>query len=237
MTTQAFVVALIGAVSLSARGYAQTPQDPPRPSAQGRGAGAIMQPQVIDEILPVYPPVMLAAKVSGVVVVDLIIDQRGNVTDAHLIGQHTPFDDAVLETVKQWKFKVMALLNGAPYTPILRRTFTFTADTQKVTVTDPNDPKPPFRVGRDVGSPHLKKRVEPIYPRDALAARTGGMVILEAVIDTQGKVKDLTVVKHLTPAFDLAATTAVQQWKYDPVLLNGVPVEVIMTVTVNFSIR
>lgn len=232
----AIAVVATAAIGIPAIARGQTPPDPPRQTAQGQGAGAKMQPQLIDEILPEYPPVLLAARVSGTVVVDLVIDEHGNVKDAHLFGRPTQFDDAVIATVKQWKFK-LALLNGVPFTPMIRRTFTFTADTQKVTVTDPNATTPPYRVSAGVGPPHLKKRVEPIYPPEALAARTGGLVILEAVIDTQGKVKDLTVLRHLTPAFDRAAMTAVQQWEYEPVLLNGVPIEVIFTVTVNFSIR
>ena len=230
------LVALILAAAVPTFAHAQTPTDPPKPTAQGQGAGAKLQPQLIDTILPDYPPVMLAAKVSGVVVVDLILDDRGNVKDAHLFGQHTPFDDVVLETLKQWKFKV-ALLNGVPYTPVVRRTFTFNADLKKVSVSDPDDVAPPYRVGGEIHPPRQIKRVEPIYPRDAVASRTGGMVILEAVIDTQGKVKNLTVLRHVTPALDQAAMVAVQQWEYEPVLLNGTPIEVIFTVTVNFSIR
>jgi TonB family protein len=174
--------------------------------------------------------------VSGVVVVDLIIDERGNVKDAHVFGQHTRFDDAVLETIKQWKFK-LALLNGVPFTPIVRRTFTFTAETKKVTVTDPNEVTSPYRVGGNIPQPHLVKRVEPTYPPEAVQAKTGGMVILQAVIDTHGKVKNLTVLRHVTPALDRAAMAAVQQWEYEPVLLNGVPIEVMFSVTMNFQIK
>lgn len=232
------VAALIvaGALAIPAIGRAQTPTDPPRPTAQGQGAGAKMQPKLIEEILPEYPPLLLAARVSGVVVVDLILDEHGNVKDAHVFGQHSRFDDAVLDAVKQWRFS-LSLLNGVPFTPMVRRTFTFTADTQKVTVTDPSVVTSPYRVGGSIGQPRQIKRVEPIYPPEAVLARTSGMVILEAVIDKNGKVKDLTVLRHVTPAFDRAAMAAVQQWEYEPVLLNGVPVEVIFTVTVNFSIR
>jgi TonB family protein len=236
MSTRQVVVVLVALSAISVALHAQNPTDPPRPAAQGQGAGARMQPQLIDEIVPEYPAALLASGVSGVVVVDLILDDHGNVKDAHIFGRPTSFDEAVIATVKQWKFR-LSLVNGVPFTPMIRRTFTFTADTKKVTITDPNAPAPPYRVSGDVHSPRLKKRVEPTYPPEGLAARTGGMVILEAVIDTQGKVKDLTVVRHLTPAFDRAAMTAVQQWEYEPVLLNGVPIEVIFTVTVNFSIR
>lgn len=237
MTTRQLLGALIIAAAIPAIASAQTPADPPRQtSSQGMGAGAKMQPQLVDEIVPEYPPALLAARVSGVVVVDLILDEQGNVKDAHIFGRPTDFDETVIQTIKQWKFK-LALLNGVPFTPPVRRTFTFTADTKKVTVTDPNAVASPYRVGGDIRPPRQTKRVEPTYPPDAVAARTGGMVILEAVIDKEGKVKNLRVLRHVTPSLDRAAMTAVEQWEYEPTLLNGVPVEVIFTVTMNFSIR
>ena len=93
----------------------------------------------------------------------------------------------------------------------------------------------PIRVGGDIKQPKQLKRVEPIYPEDARAAGIGGMVILEVVLDTEGRVKQTMVLRHVTPSIDQAALNAVQQWVYTPTLLNGSPVEVVFTVTVNFQ--
>jgi protein TonB len=59
------------------------------------------------------------------------------------------------------------------------------------------------------------------------------MVILEAVISPSGSVEDVRVLRGI-PLLDDAAADAVRQWRYTPTLLNGVPVAVVMTVTVNF---
>ena len=62
-----------------------------------------------------------------------------------------------------------------------------------------------------------------------------GVVILECTISPQGKVSDVKVLRGI-PLLDAAAIEAVKQWVYSPTLLNGVPVPVIMTVTVNFRL-
>jgi protein TonB len=66
-------------------------------------------------------------------------------------------------------------------------------------------------------------------------ARVQGVVILECTISPQGKVVAVKTVRGV-PMLDEAAIQAVRQWEYTPTLLNGVPVPVIMTVTVNFKL-
>ena len=64
-----------------------------------------------------------------------------------------------------------------------------------------------------------------------------GIVILEAVITKTGTVEDVRVLRALHPILDQAAISAVKQWKYQPAMLNGRPVKVYFTVTVNFTLR
>lgn len=94
----------------------------------------------------------------------------------------------------------------------------------------------PMRVGGDIQEPEKILHVNPEYPELARRARMEGVVILEAVIDKQGNVKDITMLRPLGLGLDVAATEAVQQWKYTPTYYNGRPVEVILTVTVQFQL-
>jgi protein TonB len=99
-------------------------------------------------------------------------------------------------------------------------------------------PPPPVqavRVGGQIKEPKKIKNVAPAYPDIAKQARVQGVVILECTISPQGKVTDVKVLRGI-PLLDSAATDAVKQWVYTPTLLNGVPVPVIMTVTVNFKL-
>ncbi len=87
--------------------------------------------------------------------------------------------------------------------------------------------------GRSI-APLKIKDVQPVYPAIAQSARIGGAVIIEATIGEDGKVLDAKVVRSI-PLLDQAALDAVRQWEYRPTLLNGVPVPVLINITVNFA--
>jgi protein TonB len=92
------------------------------------------------------------------------------------------------------------------------------------------------RVGGNIKTPTKTRDVKPVYPPIAQSARVQGVVIIEATIGPDGRVKDAKVLRSI-PLLDQAALDAVKQWQFTPTLLNGVPVPVIMTVTVNFTLQ
>ena len=97
-------------------------------------------------------------------------------------------------------------------------------------------PPQPVRVGfSGVRTPVKTSHVDPVYPPIAQAARVQGIVILEATISEAGQVTNARILRSV-PLLDQAALDAVRQWQFTPTLLNGVPVPVIMTVTVNFTL-
>jgi protein TonB len=94
----------------------------------------------------------------------------------------------------------------------------------------------PVRVGGHIQPPRKVRHVDPVYPELARRAGVTGIVILECVIDLEGRIRSVGVLRG-HPLLDAAATDAVRQWTYRPTLLNGVPVEIVMTVTVRFATR
>jgi protein TonB len=94
----------------------------------------------------------------------------------------------------------------------------------------------PIRVGGRIKPPVKVKDVLPRYPKLAADARVQGTVILECVISPRGSVTDVKVLRG-APLLNEAAVEAVRQWVYTPTLLNGIPVPVVMTVTVQFDLR
>jgi len=100
----------------------------------------------------------------------------------------------------------------------------------------PPPPVAPIRMHRGIREPRKIVDSVPAYPAPARAARIQGTVIIEATIDVRGNVEAARVLRPL-PFLDQAALDAVKQWKYTPALLSGVPVPVIMTVTVTFSLQ
>jgi len=75
-----------------------------------------------------------------------------------------------------------------------------------------------------------------VYPPIALASKTQGIVIVEAVIGVDGRVQEARILRSI-PLLDRAALEAVRQWEFTATLLNNQPVPVIMTVTVQFTLR
>jgi protein TonB len=100
----------------------------------------------------------------------------------------------------------------------------------------PQAPKAPIPVGGNIRPPTRIVYVAPIYPSLALAARVQGTVILQAVIDENGTVRELRVLRG-HPLLDDAAMQAVAKWRFTPTLLNGTTVPVVMTVTVTFLLQ
>ena len=98
------------------------------------------------------------------------------------------------------------------------------------------EPVAPVPVGGNIKPPARTKYVAPAYPPIALSVKAQGVVIIEAIIGADGKVEQARVLRP-QPLLDEAALAAVRSWEYTPTLLNGKPTPVIMTVTVNFTLR
>ncbi len=93
----------------------------------------------------------------------------------------------------------------------------------------------PYQVGGHVLAPRLIHQTQPVYPPLARQARIQGTVHLEAVITRHGAISRFRAVSG-HPLLVQAALAAVEQWRYEPALLNGTPVDVITTVEVNFRL-
>jgi protein TonB len=94
-----------------------------------------------------------------------------------------------------------------------------------------------IRVGGNVQAANLITKVNPVYPADMKEQRLEGTVVLQAVISKEGVPDSLNSENAGTNrSFVDAAIDAVKQWRYKPTLLNGQPVEVITTITVNFTL-
>jgi protein TonB len=92
-----------------------------------------------------------------------------------------------------------------------------------------------IRVAAAVQERRLVRRVAPIYPVYAREAGITGTVQLEAILKADGRIHELRVLSG-DPNLVAAAVAAVQQWRYQPTLLDGEPAEVITLVTVVFRL-
>lgn len=102
----------------------------------------------------------------------------------------------------------------------------------------PPPPKPTqtrIRVGGNVQGAKLIHQVQPIYPQIAKTAHVSGTVLLHAIIAKDGSIQELQYVSG-PPLLMRAAMDAVHEWRYQPTLLNGEPVEVDTTIQVVFTL-
>jgi protein TonB len=212
---------------------------------------------------PLYPSEASGTGLLAGATLKLTLDQAGRVAEARTTslsysGTASPqvqaaFQKAALDSVRQWIYDLPAKAPISLYVqvnffpdsesriawhdaaaPTARNTFT---------AAPPPPPPPPgsaaanaVRVGGNIAAPRKIKDAPPVYPAIAQSARVSGIVIVEATLGADGRVIDARVLRSI-PLLDQAALDAVRQWEYTPTLLNGVPVPVIMTVTVNFTLQ
>jgi TonB family protein len=91
-------------------------------------------------------------------------------------------------------------------------------------------------VSQGVSGGTLERKVQPVYPSQAMSLHLQGSVVLQATIAEDGSVQDLRVI-HGHPTLAKAAMDAVQQWRYRPYLLNGEPTRMLTQITVTFEIK
>jgi protein TonB len=95
--------------------------------------------------------------------------------------------------------------------------------------------KAPIRVGGRVRPPRVLSKASPLYPPLARQTKVEGIVSIDAVIDTEGNVVEMSVVSG-HPLLISAALDAVKKWKYEPTYLNDQAIAVQLIVTVTFQL-
>lgn len=101
----------------------------------------------------------------------------------------------------------------------------------------PSEPEGPIHVGGDVQAPVRKYSPQPSYTEIARKARVQGVVIVQAIIDKQGNVQNVKVLKGLPMGLDKSAADTIKSWRFEPATLNGKPVDVYYNLTVNFTLQ
>ena len=94
-----------------------------------------------------------------------------------------------------------------------------------------------LQIGGAIVKPEVIRRVQPNYTEIARKARVQGVVIVEAIVDKQGDVTNVRVLKGLPMGLEQSAMDAVKQWTFKPATLNGRPVSVYFVLTINFRLN
>jgi TonB family protein len=215
----------------------------------------VEQGLILTKVDPIYPPLARRARIQGTVILKVLINESGDVENLQLFSGHPMLAPAVVDAVKQWKYKPY-LLNGEPIEVETRVMVNFSLPERRLAegvVGDapggilpdapsslrsifPVDPDRPgvVRVAQGEMAELLISKVPAEYPAVPKRARIQGTVVLRVDVDKEGNVSNIQLISG-HPLLAPAAIDAVRQWKYEPYLLNGEPVEVETQVRVNFT--
>lgn len=94
-----------------------------------------------------------------------------------------------------------------------------------------------YRPGGGVVSPVLLKEVKPVYTPEALRLRIQGSVLLEAIVGTDGIPVGIRVTRPLDRGLDEAAVAAAREWRFLPGRISGTPVDVLVTIQMDFRVH
>lgn len=208
-----------------------------------RVGGNVQAAKIVEQAEPIYPGAALEAKISGTVVLHAVVDTDGSVKEVSHISGPKELAQSAIDAVQQWKYQT-TLLNGEPVEVDTTISVVYQlSDSGVGTVLDGQAQQsqamePPvqrYRVGGNVMAARMVKQVQPKYPKAAKKAGITGAVLLHVIITKDGSV---TEIQYVSGPEELAqsAMDAVRQWKYQPMLINGKPVEVDSTIKIVFTL-
>jgi TonB family protein len=220
---------MIAILSLIRTAEAQPANDPSLQRVKSSERAAMTY--LIEVVEPKYPA---GVKISGRVVLKIVINKEGHVSQATLVSGDPLLAGATIDAVKQWKFYPYNIFDEGVAEVETTATVKFYADPPRVVT-----PKPPrlprIRIPSGVAEGLNLRTVDPAYPRDAITKHIQGDVILMVVVDKKGKVTKTRVISG-DPVLAEAAADAVKQWRYKPYTLNAEPVEFQTSVKVQFHL-
>jgi protein TonB len=217
----------------------------PAPPGTVRVSSGVVQGLAIAQPQPVYPPIAKAAHVQGVVVMHAVISKTGDIEDLQTISGPPMLTGAAMDAVKQWKYKPY-LLAGQPVEveTTINVNFLFAESPRPDTGTTlPAGSLAPVGAATADGAVFVSSGVMTRYqlaspqPTCSAPVEPGafGVVVLRAIISTEGAMKDVQVVSA-AKSLQQCSLDAVRQWRYRPYLVDGVPKEVETMVVLSLSV-
>jgi TonB family protein len=226
--------------ALAGRGQTSLPPNFGAAAGAVRIGGRVRPPTKTKNVPPVYPQAAQLEGVAGMVVLEVIIGVDGKVRDGRVMRSVAFLDDAAIEAVRQWEYTPTEL-DGKLVPVVMTVTVSFNLDKipfePALTVFPWPAAQGAVRAGYTgtVAVPRQTKNARADFPGQARSAgRTGGAVLLELLVGTEGKVTDVRVIRS-SPLFDNEALETARKWEFEPTLVNGVPTPVVVPATVMFS--
>jgi|GEM_PF-4422647 len=233
----AFLLAAGLLISLSA----QTPssqisagprKDDPKWSKYLVPGNGISSPVIEDSPSPEYSKEGKNNKIEGSVILIVGINHKGKVEIAEVVkGLGFGLDEKAMKTVAKWKFKP-AMQEGKAVSSVAKVEVIFQFP-HPISELDMGQFE---RVGNGVTAPKPIFAPEPDYTPDARKLKTQGLVVVGAVVETDGTIKTAFIMRSLNPGLDQKALEAVSKWKFAPAMKNKQPVRCRINIEVSFNL-
>lgn len=198
-------------------------------------------PKTLKQVEPKYPRAMSRFGLRGSVTVDFVIDTTGAVQNPTIVRTDNPaFDELAIEAILQWKFQP-ATSEGKPIKTKARQEIHFEPDRGQVkdafTIEGSTDQsKLPPELRYDTGA-KIRHVQLPVYPTGLRRQGITGRAQVTMLIDPQGRVEQVKVIKADHPEFGLALVAASEGFRFDPALKNGRPVPHLLRLEQDFDDR
>lgn len=247
MSKSLFELVWVVSLCFSTAGGQQPPTQPQTP-APVQLPPWVLHAKLTNEVMPKYPRDARERHTQGDVLIDVIVDESGNVQTAKLsncANCSSILGDASLSAVRKWRYQP-TVVDGKPAAVSSWIAFRFRLlikpSVEILTRSESSTPSPEtlkpagsrkLRISSGVAEANLIYKVEPQYPAKAKAEHIQGDVVMQCVIDKEGR---LVVTRLLSghPVLAEPSLEVVRQWRYKPYTLNGEPVEVETTITIKF---
>jgi TonB family protein len=184
-------------------------------------------PVLIKEVKPEYTDAAKARKVQGTVEMAVLVQVDGAPgPDVRIIKSLDPdLDQQAIKAVRGWRFKP-GTKDGQPVPVEVNIEMTFTLRDGPV-----------YKVGEGITAPKATTHPNPKYTQRALDEHIQGSVELSAIVEADGSVTSIEVVKGLSDDLDKAAIDALKQWHFTPGQKDGANVRVEVKVEMTFTVR
>lgn len=211
-------------------------------------AGPITGGQPVRSEAPKYPREARKEKLAGQVALDLTVNADGTVGDIAIISGDLTLAEEAVDAVRGWNFDPYTQ-DGKPVRVVQSVIFNFDPEKREAEAQPFPPATPPmrpgqtrsageglYRVGHGVSAPRTTYAPNPPYTDKARKAKYQGVCLLSLIVDTEGTVRDIKIMRALGEGLDINAIDTVKQWRFDPAMRDGEPVAVSIDVEVSFHL-
>lgn len=188
-------------------------------------------PELLEKVNPTYPPAAREAKVQGTVLLKLLVDEKGIPQQVEVLKGHPLLKDEAETAVREWRWQPLRI-KGEAQSFYATLTVRFVLDSDK----DDSAESAAKEESAQEMKPVLKKKVSPQYPDEAQKAGLSGVVILEVLVDENGRAAEITTIEG-PEILAAAATEAVRHWSWEPVMMDGEPHRSLIRVSIHFRLQ